>query len=65
MGIKVNSNISINSKILGKLFKRYKLSTRGKQEIVKTAKIRPTTWSGLNRLARKIEFKESITNKNK
>ena len=65
MGIKVNSNISINSKILGKLFKRYKLSIRGKQEIVKTAKIKSTTWSGLNRLARKIEFKESITNKNK
>ena len=61
----MNSYISINSKILGKLFKRYKLSTRGKQEIVKTAKIRSTTWSGLNRLARKIEFKESITNKNK
>ena len=61
----MNSFISINSKILGKLFKRYKLSTRGKQEIVKTAKIRSTSWSGLNRLARKIEFKESITNKNK
>ena len=55
----------IKSKILEKLFKRYKLTTRGKQEIIKTAKIRSTTWSGLNRLARKIEFKESIANKNK
>ena len=61
----MNSSISIKSKILGKLFKRYKLTTRGKQEIIKTAKIRSTTWSGLNRLARKIEFKESIANKNK
>ena len=61
----MNSSISIKSKILGKLFKRYKLTTRGKQEIIKTAKIRSTTWSGLNRLARKILFKESITNKNK
>ena len=59
----MNNCISINSEILGKLFKRYKLTTRGKQEIVKTAKIRSTIWSGLNRLARKIEFKESITNK--
>ena len=61
----MNSSISIKSKILGKLFKRYKLTTRGKQEIIKTAKIRSTTWSGLNRLARKIEFKESIANKKK
>ena len=61
----MNSSISIKSKILGKLFKRYKLTTRGKQEIIKTAKIRSITWSGLNRLARKIEFKESIANKNK
>lgn len=61
----MNSSISIKSKILGKLFKRYKLTTRGKQEIIKTVKKRSTTWSGLNRLARKIEFKESISNKNK
>ena len=59
----MKSDSSINSKALGKLLKRYKLTTRGKQEISKTAKIRSTTWSGLNRLARKIEFKESIINK--
>ena len=56
---------SINSKNLGKLLKRYKLTIRGKEEILKASKIRSTTWSGLNRLARKIVFKESITNKNK
>ena len=61
----MNSSISIKSKILGKLFKRYKLTKRGKQEIIKTVKIRSNTWSDLNRLARKIEFKESIANKNK
>ena len=61
----MNSSISIKSKILGKLFKRYKLTTKGNEEILKTAKIRSSTWSGLNRLARKIEFKESIANKNK
>ena len=61
----MKSHSSINLKILGKLLKRYKLTTRGKEEILKVSKIRSTTWSGLNRLARKIVFKESITNKNK
>ena len=61
----MNSYISINSRNLEKLLKRYKLTTRGKEEILKAVKIRSTTWSGLNRLARKIEFKESITNKKK
>ena len=54
----------INSKTLGKLLKRYKLTTRGKEGILKAAKISSTTWSGLNRLARKIEYKGSITDKN-
>ena len=61
----MNKCISLNSEILGKLFKRYKLTTRGMQEIIKKAKIRSTTWSGLNRLAKKIELKKSITTKNK
>ena len=61
----MESYSSINSKTLGKLLKRYKLTTRGKEEILKASKIRSTTWSGLNRLARNIVFKESITNKNK
>ena len=62
--MKVKSYSFLNSKNLGKLLKRYKLTTRGKEEILKVVKIRSTTWSSLNRLARKIEFKESITNKN-
>ena len=57
--------ISINSIILGKLLKRYELTSKGKQEIIKTAKKRYLTWSGLNRLPRKIEFKELNINKNK
>ena len=61
----MKSYSSINSKNLGKLLKRYKLTIRGKEEILKAVKIKPITWSGLNRLARKIVFKESITNKNK
>ena len=61
----MKSYSSINSKKLGELLKRYKLTTRGKEKILKASKIRSTTWSGLNRLARNILFKESITNKNK
>ena len=61
----MKSYSSINSKTVGKLLKRYKLKTRGKEEILKAAKISSFTWSGMNRLARKIQFKESITNKNK
>ena len=60
----MKSYSSINSKILGKLLNRYKFKTRGKAEILKASKIRSTSWSGLNRLARKIVFKESIKNKN-
>ena len=55
---------SINSKNLGKLLKRYKLTIRGKEEILKVVKIRSTTWSGLNTIARKNELEDSITNQN-
>ena len=59
----MNTCISINSISLGKLLKRYKLTSKGKQEIIKVAQKRYSTWSSLNRLARKIEFKESNKNK--
>ena len=53
----MNTCISINSIALGKLLKRYKLTSKGKQEIIKVAQKKYSTWSGLNRLARKIVFK--------
>ena len=59
----MKSDSSINSKALSKLLMRYKLTKRGNEEILKAAKIRSTTWSSLNRLARKIKFKYSIVNK--
>ena len=62
---KVKSYSSINSKTMGKLLKRYKLTTRAKEEILKAAQKRSTHHSILRRLATKIEFKESIANKNK
>ena len=61
----MKSDSSINSIALGKLFKRYILTTRGKQEIIKVAQKKYSTWSGLNRLARKIMFKESKITTNK
>ena len=60
----MNTCISINSITLVKLLKRYKLTSRGKKEIIKAAQKRYSTWSDSNRLARKIEFKESNKNKN-
>ena len=61
----MNTCISINSIALEKLLKRYKLTSKGKQEIIKAAQKKYSTWSGLNRLARKIMFKESKITTNK
>ena len=61
----MNTCISINSIALGKLLKRYKLTLKGKQEIIKAAQKKYSTWSSLNRLARKILFKESSITTNK
>ena len=61
----MNTCISINSIALGKLLKRYKLTSKGKQEIIKAAQKKYSTWSGLNRLAKKIMFKESKITINK
>ena len=61
----MNTGISINSISLAKLLKRYKLTSIGRKEIIKAAQKSSSTWSGLNRLARKIEFKESKINHQK
>ena len=61
----MKNNSSINSKTLAKLLKRYKLTLIRKMGILKTAEKRYVYLSTLNRLARKIKFKESFTNKNK
>ena len=54
----MNSYISINSKILEKLLKGYNLTIIGMQEIVKVAQKRSKTYSGFNRAARKLQFKD-------
>ena len=59
----MNTCISINSIIFGKLIKRFKLILIVKKEIIKAAQKRYSTGSGLNRIATTIEFKESNINK--
>ena len=61
----MNNCICLNSIALEKLLKRYKLTSKGKQEIIKAAQKKYSTCSGLNRLAMKIVFKESNITQNK
>ena len=58
----MNTFISINSIALRKLLKRYILTSKGKEEIIKEAKKGFSIWIGWNSPARKIEFKESYIN---
>jgi len=52
-----NSSDSIK---LGKLLKRFKLTPKNKQRIIQEVQKDYSTWSKLERLARKLEFKNSV-----
>ncbi len=58
----MNTCNSINSTALGKLLKKYNLTPKNKQKVILLAQRKTATWSGLNRLARKLEFKQSVAN---
>ena len=58
----MNTCNSINSIDLGKLLKKYNLTPKNKQKVFLLAQRKTATWSGLNRLARKLEFKQSVAN---
>ena len=58
----MNTCNSINSIDLGKLLKKYNLTPKNKQKVILLAQRKTATWSGLNRLARKLEFKQSVAN---
>ena len=58
----MNTCNSINSTALGKLLKKYNLTPKNKQKVILLAQRKPATWAGLNRLARKLEFKQSVAN---
>lgn len=52
----------INSIALGKLLKKYNLTPKNKQQVILLAQRKTATWSALHRLARKLEFKQSVAN---
>ena len=56
----MNSCNSINSIKLEKLLKRFKLTPKNKQKIIQEAQKDYSTWSSLERLARNLEFKNSV-----
>ena len=56
----MNTCNSINSIALGKLLKKYNLTPKNKQKVILLAQRKTATWSGLNRLARKLEFKQTV-----
>ena len=58
----MNTCNSINSIALGKLLKKYNLTPKNKHKVILLAQRKTATWSGLNRLARKLEFKKSVAN---
>ena len=52
----MNTCNSVNSKSLGKLLKTYDLTPKNKQKVIISAQRKTETWSGLHRLAKKLEF---------
>ena len=50
----------INPLALGKVLKKYNLTPQNKQQVVLLSKRKTATWSAIYRLARKLEFKQSI-----
>ena len=59
----MNTCNSANSIKLRKLLKRFKLTPKNKQKIILEAQKEYSTWSGLERLARNLEYKNSIAQK--
>ena len=56
----MNTCNSINSIALGKLLKKYNLLPKNKQQVILLAQRKTATWSAIHRLARKLEFKQSV-----
>ena len=57
----MNTCNSANSVRLGKLLKKFKLTPKNKQLIILEANKDYSTWFSLERLARNLEFKNSVT----
>ena len=59
----MNTCNSANSVKLGKLLKRFKSTPKNKQRIIQEAQKDYSTWSSLERLARNLEFKNTVSQK--
>ncbi len=53
-------NNLINPLALGKVLKKYNLTPQNKQQIVLLSKRKTETWSAIHRLARRLEFTQSV-----
>ena len=53
-------NNLINPIALGKVLKKYNLTPQNKQQVILLSKRKTATWSATHRLARKLEFKQSV-----
>ena len=53
-------NNLINPLALGKVLKKYNLTPQNKQQVVLLSKRKTATWTAIHRLARKLEFKQSV-----
>ena len=59
----MNTCNSANSVKLGKLLKKFKLTPNNQQKIIQEAQKNYLTWSSLERLARNLEFKNTVVKK--
>ena len=55
-------NNLINPLALGIVLKKYNLTPKNKEQIVLLSKRKTATWSAIHRLAKKLEFKQSVFN---
>ena len=53
-------NNLINPLALGKVLKKYNLTPQNKQQVILLSKRKTATWSAIHRLARRLEFKQSV-----
>ena len=56
----MNTCNSANSKSMARLLKIYNLTPQNKQKVIISAQRKTATWKGLHRLARKLEFIQSL-----
>ena len=55
-------NNLISPLALGKVLKNYNLTPQNKQQVLLLSKRKTATWTAIHRLARKLEFKQSVAN---